>query len=141
MKYIFIDTNVIIDFLSDRQPFSDDAAILFQLAKEKKIKIFVSAISFNNTYYVLRKYTSHQQVLKLLIQLEKYICVQAIDGEILRSALISNFKDFEDAIQYYSALKVGEIDVITTRNLKDFRNSDLPVLSPQTTIKYLLNNF
>jgi len=58
MKQIFIDTNVIINFLAHRQPFSDYAAMLFQLAKENKIKVHISAISFNNTYYILRKVTS-----------------------------------------------------------------------------------
>ena len=138
MKHIFIDTNVIIDFLADRHPFSDYAAMLFQLAKENRIKVHISAISFNNTYYILRKVTSHKNALNLLSEIEEYVGVQETNREIIRKAIKSNFKDFEDAIQYYSAVLIGNIDIITTRDLKDFKKSELPVLSPETTIKLLL---
>jgi len=138
MRQIFIDTNVVIDFLADRSPFSEYAAILFQLAKEKKIKIFVSAISFNNTYYILRKVTSHKKALSLISEIEDIVGLQETNRKILRKAIKSNFNDFEDAIQYYSALELGAIDIITTRDLKDFKKSELPVLSPETTVKLLL---
>lgn len=138
MKQIFIDTNVIIDFLADRKPFSDYAAMLFQLAKENKIKVHISAISFNNTYYILRKVTSHKNTLNLLSEIEEYVGIQETNREIIRKAIKSNFKDFEDAIQYLSAIQIGNIDIITTRDLKDFKKSELPVLSPETTIKLLM---
>jgi len=140
MKNIFIDTNVIIDFLSDRKPFSEDAAILFQLAKEKKINVYVAAISFNNTYYILRQVTSHIRALKLIDEFEEYVYVQETNRDILKKALRSGFNDFEDAIQYYSAIQLGEIDILTTRNLKDFKKSEIPVLSPSTTVKILLKD-
>lgn len=138
MKHIFIDTNVIIDFLADRSPYSDYAAMLFQLAKESKIKIYISAISFNNTYYILRKVTSHKKALDLLSEIDEYVGVQDTNREIIRKAMKSNFKDFEDAIQYYSAIGIGSIDILTTRDLKDFKKSEIPVLSPETTVKLLL---
>lgn len=138
MKHIFIDTNVIIDFLADRQPFSDYAAIIFQLAKDGKIGVHVSAISFNNTYYILRKVTSHKIALKLLSEIEEYVGVQETNRTIITKAMKSDFKDFEDAIQYFSAVQIGNIDIITTRDLKDFKKSELPVLSPETTVKLLL---
>lgn len=138
MRQIFIDTNVIIDFLADRSPFSEYAAILFQLAKEKKIKIFISAVSFNNTYYILRKVTSHKKALSLISEIEDYVGIQETNRKILRKAIKSNFNDFEDAIQYYSAIELGAIDIITTRDLKDFKKSELPVLSPETTVKLLM---
>lgn len=138
MRQIFIDTNVIIDFLADRSPFSEYAAILFQLAKEKKIKIFISAVSFNNTYYILRKVTSHKKALSLISEIEDYVGIQETNRKILRKAIKSNFNDFEDAIQYYSAIELGAIDIITTRNSKDFKKSELPVLSPETTVKLLM---
>ena len=138
MRQIFIDTNVIIDFLADRNPFSEHAAILFQLAKEKKIKIFISAISFNNTYYILRKVTSHKKALNLISDIEDIVGIQETNRKIIRKAIKSNFNDFEDAIQYYSAIELGAIDIITTRDLKDFKRSELPVLSPETTVKLLM---
>ncbi len=140
MRQIFIDTNVVIDFLADRSPFSEYAAILFQLAKEKKIKIFISAVSFNNTYYILRKVTSHKKALSLISEIEDYVGIQETNRKILRKAIKSNFNDFEDAIQYYSAIELGGIDIITTRDLKDFKRSELPVLSPETTVKLLMKD-
>ncbi len=138
MKQIFIDTNVIIDFLANRIPFSDYAAILFQLAKDNKIKIHISAISLNNTYYILRKVTSHKKALSLISEIEDYVGVQETNRTIIRKAIKSDFNDFEDAIQYYSAIQIGNIDIITTRDLKDFKKSELPVLSPETTVKLLM---
>ncbi len=140
MKHIFIDTNVIIDFLADRSPFSEYAAILFQLAKENKIKIFISAISFNNTYYIIRKVTSHKKALKLISEIEEYVGIQETNRNILRKAIKSDFNDFEDAIQYFSAVQLGKIDIITTRDLKGFKKSELPVLSPETTVKLLIKD-
>ena len=138
MKQIFIDTNVIIDFLADRNPYAEYAAMLFQLAKENKIKIHVSAISFNNTYYILRKVTSHKRALSLISEIEEYVEIQETNRTIIRKAIKSNFSDFEDAIQYFSAVKIGKIDIIATRDLKGFKNSELPVLSPETTVKLLI---
>jgi predicted nucleic acid-binding protein len=138
MKHIFIDTNVIIDFLADRVPFSDYAAILFQLAKENKIKVHISAISFNNTYYILRKVTSHKKALSLISEIEDYVGIQETNRTIIRKAIKSDFNDFENAIQYFSAIQLGNIDIITTRDLKDFKKSELPVLSPETTVKLLM---
>ena len=138
MKKVFIDTNVIIDFLANRNPFSEYAAILFQLAKDKRIKICVSAISFNNTYYILRKVCSHKKALSLIFEIEEYVEIQETNRTILKKALQSSFNDFEDAIQYYSAVELREIDFITTRDLKDFKQSELPVLSPETSVKLLM---
>jgi len=138
MKNIFLDTNVIIDFLTDRKPFSDDAAILFQFAKEKKIRIFISAISFNNAYYILRKFSNHKIALSLISELDEWVEVQETNKKIIRKAIKSSFNDFDDAIQYYSALEIGNINLITTRDLKDFKKSEIPVFSPETTVKLLL---
>ena len=138
MKNIFIDTNVIIDFLADRKPFSEYAAILFQLAEENKINVYVAAISFNNTYYILRQVASHKKSLKLILELEEYVGIQETNRNILIKALKSDFNDFEDAIQYYSAEQLGKIDIITTRNLRDFKKSEIPVISPETTVKLIM---
>ena len=125
-------------FLADRIPFSAPVEILFQLAKNKEIKIYISAISINNTYYILRKVTSHKRAINLISEIEQYVIIQETNREIIRRSLQSQFNDFEDAIQYYSAVALSNIDIIVTRNIKDFKRSDLPVLSPETTIKMLL---
>lgn len=139
MKSVFIDTNVILDFLADRQPFSEDATILFQLAKDRKIKMYVSAISFNNTYYILRKVVTHEKALQLLIEIDEYVTTIDTTHSIIKKSISSGFSDFEDAIQYFSALEVGNLDLITTRDLKGFKKSEIPVLSPDTLVKIILN--
>jgi len=82
--------------------------------------------------------TSHKKALSLLSEIEGYVGVQETNRTIIQKAIKSNFQDFEDAIQYFSALQIGNINIITTRDLKDFKKSELPVLSPDTTIKILL---
>jgi len=141
MKQIFIDTNVIIDLLTDREPFSKSAAILFQLAKDSKILLHISAISFNNTYYILRKVTTHKNAVNLLTQIDEYVGVQETNRTIIQKALKSNFNDLEGAIQYFSALEIGGIDIITTRDIKGFRKSELPVLCPDSTVKMLVEEY
>lgn len=138
MKKVFIDTNVIIDFLADREPFSEYAAFIFQLAKDKKIKVYVAAISFNNTYYILKQVSSHTKAIKLIKELEEMVEIQETNKAILKNAMKSGFTDFEDAIQYFSAEQIGNIEIIVTRNIKDFKKSDIPVLSPETTVKILM---
>jgi len=139
MKNIFVDTNIIIDFLANREPFSDNAAKLFQLAQNKDVTIYISAITINNTYYVLKQVTSHKKSLNLIDGIENLVKIIPTDQKIIQKAIKSDFKDFEDAIQYYSAKEVKEIDVIATRNAKDFKTSDIPVLTPETIIKLMLH--
>ncbi len=137
---LFIDTNVLIDFLADRQPFSVSAGKLFTLSLNKKIKIFISAISYNNIYYILKQHTTHKETIKLLTQLSEMTEVIDLSDKLLANALKSEFKDFEDAIQYYSALSNTSIDKIITRNTKDFKLSEIPVMTPDEVLSILLSN-
>ena len=139
MKKVFVDTNVIIDFLADRKPFSEFAAKLFQLAQNGRIKVYISSISINNTYYILRQVSSHRKALKLIENILGLVTVKATDEEIFLKAIKSGFADFEDGIQYFSAKSVPGIDVIVTRNARDFKKIEIPVLSEETTVKLNLN--
>lgn len=138
MKKVFIDTNVIIDFLADREPFSEYAAKLFQLAQNNKIEIYIAAISINNTYYILKQVSSHTKALNLLDKIESLVQIIPTTQEVIKKSIRSDFKDFEDAIQYYSAKTVKGIDAIATRNAKDFKHSDIPILNPETVVKLAL---
>ena len=130
MKQIFMDTNVVIDFLANRQPFSLDAASLFNMALEGKIKIYISAVSYNNIYYVLRQSLTNNATIKLLEDLSEMTVITDVTSKIIRQSLKTEFKDYEDAIQYYTALSIKGIDFIVTRNTKDFKKSSLPILTP-----------
>ena len=138
MNNVFVDTNVIIDFLADRKPFSDGAAQLFQLAKNKEIKLYIAAISVNNTYYILRKVCLHSKSLELIGSIDDLVEIIPLTQNVIRKAIKSGFKDFEDALQYYSALNVNKVDVIVTRNAKDFKKSEVPVLDPDALVKLIL---
>lgn len=134
MKHFFLDTNILIDFLVDRKPFSDQAAILFQSANNNEVRLYVAAISFNNVYYIVRQVHSHAKTMGLIKTLAQYVEIVAIDGAILKKAIASDFKDFEDAIQSFAAESVADIELIVTRNLKDFKKSNLPVFAPESAI-------
>ena len=141
MKHIFMDTNVVIDFLADRQPFSDHAAKLFNLAIAGEVKLYVSAVSYNNIYYILRQLLSNTATIKLLEELTEMTEIVDVTKAIIKQSLKTDFKDYEDAIQYYCALTIANIDLIVTRNTKDFRKSSLPVLTPLEALVLVENSY
>jgi predicted nucleic acid-binding protein len=138
MKNLFLDTNVVIDYIANREPFADSALKIFDLAFKNKIKIFISAITYNNIYYILKKFYTHKETLLLLDNLMENTEVIDVTKTILEKSIKSNFNDFEDAIQYYSATSINKIEVIITRNTKDFKKSDLPVLTTNEAIKIII---
>ena len=132
MENVFIDTDVIVDFLTDRKPFSLDSAKIFSLIDQKKIKGCVSSLSFSNLYYILRKFGTHKKVISSLQELSEIVDILKVDSDIVKSALTSNFKDFEDSIQYFAAQEHKKVDYIITRNIKDYKDSSLPIMTPET---------
>lgn len=130
MKHFFLDTNVVIDFLADRQPFSHAAAQLFNLAVSGQISLHISAVSYNNIYYVLRQSIPHRTTIALLEKLSEMIVITDVTSDIIRLSLKTDFKDYEDAIQYHCALSILKIEGIITLNTKDFKKSTLSVLTP-----------
>ena len=134
MKNIFLDTSIVIDFLADRKPFSLYAAKLFNLSFLGKAKIYISAVSYNNIYYILRQSLSNNETIKLLEQLSEITEITDVTKSIIRKSLKTDFKDFEDAIQYNCALSLAKTDFIVTRDTKDFRKSVLPVMTPEEAV-------
>ncbi len=137
MKHLFLDTNVIIDFLADRKPFSDKAALIFDQAVAGKLKIYISAVSYNNIYYILRQSFSNNDTIKLLNQLNEMTEIADVTKAIIKQALRSEFKDFEDAIQYHCALSLSKLDMIITKDTKDYKKSAVPVMNPQEAVVFL----
>ena len=134
MKNIFADTNILIDLLADRKPFSTFAAGIFDLSRKGKLMIYVSAVSYNNIYYILRQSLSHIETIRLLEELSDLVIIADVTKAIIKKSLKTDFKDFEDAIQYNCALDLPNIDAIVTRNTKDFKKSMLPVMSPEEAL-------
>ena len=135
----FIDTDVIIDFLSDRKPHSREAAIIFTLIEQKKIKGYASSLTFSNLYYVLCKIESHNKVKSKLESLSQIVGILKVEERTIKEALASDFPDFEDSVQYFSALDSKKIDVIITRNTRDYKKSDIPVMTPGDYLKTVIS--
>lgn len=126
MRRVFLDTNVVVDLLAKREGFYEDATKIFSLAYKKEIVIVVSPMTYATVSYLLRKNKNFKQLLYNFRQLSE---VSLADEKVVDAALASSFNDFEDALQYHSAL-TSNVEVIITRNVKDFTASRLPVVTP-----------
>jgi predicted nucleic acid-binding protein len=127
MEKLFLDTNILIDILSKRDPFHESAIRLVSLAHEGKLKLYCSAISIATCDYILRKQLSSTASKKAIRSLLGYITVIPTSHKAVTIATKSRFTDIEDAIQHYTAIEFGGIDCIITRNVRDYRLSQLPV--------------
>ena len=118
-----------------RKPYSDQAAIILKMSITGELKAFASPLTFSNCYYILRKLASHEKVIDKLTKLFRIIDITRMSKKTVDLALNSDYKDFEDALQNYSAVHIEKLDAIITRNIKDFKNSELAVFSPEMFIK------
>jgi len=129
MSRLLVDTNIVIDLLSKRDGFYDEAADLFSRADKKELELTISSLTFANTNYILAKLRSAKEAREILRKFKVLVELLSLDDKITELALSDdNFPDFEDGLQYYSAIE-NQIDVIITRNKKDFKNSKIPVLT------------
>lgn len=126
----FIDTNVLVDVLAKREPFYQHSVVVWTLAEQSKIRGLISALSFANIYYVVSRFQTRAVALRTLTQLRDTFTAVPLDAQILNQAIDAGFKDFEDAVQYFSALRADAACIIS-RNPDHFPSSDLPVLSPK----------
>lgn len=128
---IFLDTNILIDLLANRPPFTSEALDIFALSEEGKIQLFTSTHSIATTHYILKKTVSESHLRHLLSELSELVTVLDITQPIIKSSLKSAHKDFEGAIQIGCAESNGDIAYILSRNLKDFKTSSIPAISVQ----------
>ncbi|APS37469.1 PIN domain-containing protein [Salegentibacter agarivorans] len=135
MENVLIDTDVILDFFFDREPFAEFATEILNLCEENKLKGFTTPVIICNTYYLLRKTAKHNIVIEKIKQLLTIVDVLQIDKEVVLDSLNSDFKDFEDALQNYSAVKNGKISIVLTRNIKDYKKSEIAVMTPETYLR------
>lgn len=135
MKSLLVDTNIVIDLLAKRDPFYMDAALLFSMADKKLLKLGVSSLTFANTNYLLLKVKTHDEAKAILRKFKLLADVLPLDSRIVDLALNdTDFTDFEDALQYYTAIE-NNLDAIISRNLKDFKKSKIPVMTAEQYIK------
>lgn len=136
MKRLFVDTDVCIDLLSGRQPYNSYAEKLFSLADTKQIEICVSSLSFANIDYILHSQYSIHNSRQILAKFKTLVTVMPVESKTIDLAIASDFADFDDSIQYYSAIETG-IDILITRNSKDFKKSTIKVITPETYLTKL----
>lgn len=137
MLKVFIDTDVILDFLFDRKPYSESAAKVLSLCEKGMIQGYITSITISNTYYLLRKVAKHQKVMDSLKDLLSFLNISITDKQTILDALNSEFKDFEDALQNSSAINSDNIQILLTRNSKDYKASNLSILSSEEFLNIL----
>lgn len=136
---LFLDTNVVLDLLGEREPFYDAIAKIVSLSDKGKIQLTVSALTYSTIFYILSRFEEKEIVKEKIRKFKIVAQTSDLTDKIIDKGLASKFKDFEDALQYYSALKSG-CSIIITRNGKDFKLADISVLSPDEYIsKYIIH--
>lgn len=138
---VFVDTNVLLDMICQREGFKEDADTIFRYCIEDKLKIVMSALTLINANYTAHKYGySWDELLEVLKRICGYVEISTIDDGIFMNALYSNSSDLEDAVQYYSA-KMSGADYIITRDVKGFVNSTITVLTLKTFYLFFNRRF
>lgn len=138
MNTVFIDSDIILDLLAKREPHYIFSAKLFTLIDQRKTIGYTSPIVFAHLHYLLRKLTSNSSALKSLRKLKTLINILPVDERVIEQSLNSNFTDFEDAIQYFTAVNNG-VNLIITRNKVDYKKSKIPVASAEEFLKTYSN--
>ncbi|MEO0001109.1 MAG: hypothetical protein RL766_1155 [Bacteroidota bacterium] len=131
MNKILLDTDVILDFFFDRSPFAENASKILTYCENKKISGYVTPVILSNIYYLLRKTANHQQVIAHLKMLLTILEIASVNKTIVLKAIHSDFNDFEDALQNFTAENEKGIRIIVTRNFKDYKTSKLSVMTPE----------
>jgi predicted nucleic acid-binding protein len=134
MDKILVDTNIVLDLLTKRKDFYLPASKLFTLADNGKVRLAISSLTFATTYYLLSRELDTAKAKEILRKFKVLVIVLPVDDKVIDLALNSDFKDFEDAIQYYTAIE-NKQEIIITRNLRDFKLSSLPVLTAEDYLK------
>jgi predicted nucleic acid-binding protein len=134
MEKIFVDTDVILDVLAERKPFYDHAAMLFTLADSGNIEIYISALTIPNLHYILTGTLPSDEASRRLIQFKTLVNVLSLTDKIIDLALSSDFRDVEDAFQYFTAIE-HNIHTLITRNLKDYKTATIAIMTAEQYLK------
>jgi len=133
MKKVFIDSDIILDIATGREPFFIDSTAVLSLIENGYAIGVISANSITNIYYILRKISTSEKAKKFIKTILKCISIISVEHQDIQNALESKFKDFEDGVQHFCA-KRNRCDYIVTRNVKDYVFSDVEVIEPKEFI-------
>jgi predicted nucleic acid-binding protein len=137
LKHLFLDTNIVLDLLGNREPHHLPAAQLFEYAERGDVTLYLSALSYNNLYYILKKSLATRDLVQVLSQLQGLTRTLSMTDSMIESALASKFSDFEDALQYVAAQSDPTIQAIVIRDRKGFKHSKIAVLSAEEAVAFV----
>ena len=135
MKKVFVDTNVILDFLMKRPDFFEEARMIMAMGYHHCCELYMSSLSFSNIAYIAKTKLKGEALYKCFSSLRELISVSSVTQADVDLAIKLQAKDFEDALQYYSAKSV-DVDCIVTRNVKDFSFSEIEILTPDEFVEF-----
>ncbi|MGG6263853.1 type II toxin-antitoxin system VapC family toxin [Leptolyngbya sp. AN03gr2] len=131
---VLVDTNVLIDIALQRQPFFQDSDRAFALIEQGRAEGFISATTYSDLYYIIRKTQGHIWTLEFLRKLSRICQIATVDQAVIAIALSLGFPDFEDAIQYATAIE-NQLDGIVTRDTQDFAQATIQIFTPTALIQ------
>lgn len=129
MIKVFVDTNILLDYLLEREGFVDDARDILLLGNAGFIMLIISDLSIANIAYITRNKISQDAFYSTVNTLQSFCTIAGIGEKIITQAVNARWNDFEDSLQYFAAIQ-AEADCVITRNVKDFKSMGLPVLTP-----------
>jgi len=136
---IFLDSDVLLDLLLGREPYLEDVKWILELSLSKKYKLYTSSLIIANIHYFISKVLTAAQATEKVNQLLTFLKILNVGEKEIKNSIGSKFKDFEDGVQNFCALN-AEMEIIVTRNIKDFKQSKLSVLTPNEFLaKYKYN--
>lgn len=136
---IFVDTNILLDVLTKRAPFYENSAMIWSLVEQGIVTGYISAISVNNVFYISQKLNDRKYAQGLVDKILKDFQIIAVDYEILKLSRTISDRDYEDLIQYFSAIRSGSKYVIT-RNIRDFPETGVEVIAPNEFLKIFMRS-
>ncbi|MBI9045520.1 MAG: PIN domain-containing protein [Anaerolineaceae bacterium] len=131
---VLLDLNIILDVVGKREPHYLHSALVWKMIEKKEIEGYVSAHSFTTLHYLLRKHMGKREVNQAISNVMQVFSAAPVTHNILLQALILDWEDFEDAVQFVAAAQVNA-GYLITRNVKDYKSSHLEILTPETFIK------
>lgn len=135
---LFIDTNLMLDLLGEREPFYNSTAKIATIADKGKVELIVSALSYSTVFYLLSKFEDNEVVKEKLRKFRVISETSDLTDRVIDKGLSSRFSDFEDALQFFCALRM-DCNILITRNVKDFKESAIPIMTPDEYLNSLKN--
>ena len=130
MRKVFLDSDVVLDFLTKRKPFVEESMRIFEYSARKELGIYISSLSINNIHYVVSKLESAKKAKDKIRILMNLVEILPVGKSTIEKSLLSNFKDFEDGLQNFCA-EEGEMNIVITRNIRDYTKSNLSIQTPK----------